>query len=185
MHLCSAEVVILKASQATSFREQIMLLKKDKSRLTKRDPLYKLNPVLDNDGLLRVSRRLERSSLTDREKHPIILPKQSHITQLAVRFYHQEVNHQGRGMTINQIWASGFWILGYNRIVRSQISKCVICRRWRSSVQTQRNGRTTWRPTRTCRAVSLLRGGFVWTIPHQRGSERAQKIRCTLYLSVQ
>ena len=136
--LCSAEVVILKAVQATSFREQIKHLTKNTNKLTKKDPLYKLDPVLDNDGILRVGGRLARSSLTDREKHPIILPKQGHITQLIVRFCHQEVNHQGRGMTINQIRASGFWILGCNRIVRSQISKCVICRRWRSSVQTQK-----------------------------------------------
>ena len=96
--------------QATPFREQIRLLKEDKSKLTKRDPLYKLNPVLDTDSLLRVGGRLERSSLTDREKHLIILPKPGHITQLVVRFCHQEVNHQGRGMTINNIRASGFWI---------------------------------------------------------------------------
>ena len=138
MDLCSAEVVILKAVQATSFGEQIRLLTKNTNKVTKIDPLYKLNPVLDDDGLLRVGGRLNRSSPTDREKHSIIFPKQGHITQLIVSFCHQEVNHQGRGMTTNHIRVSGFWIISCNRIVRSHISKCVICRKWRSSTQTQK-----------------------------------------------
>ena len=41
-------------------------------------------------------------------------------------------------MTITHIRASGFRIIGCNQIVRSHILKCVICRKWCSSVQTQK-----------------------------------------------
>ena len=104
--LCSAETVIIKAVQTQRFAKQIERLKTSKNQnnrirqLRKNDPLYKLDPFIDGSGLLRVCGRLDRSSLEDKEKHPIILPKQGQVTQLIVRSCHEDVQHQGRGLTV-------------------------------------------------------------------------------------
>ena len=66
-------------------------------------------------------------------KHPIILPRKGHVTDLIVRFFHERVCHQGRGITSNEIRANGFWITGLSAAVYRCISCCVICRRLRFS----------------------------------------------------
>ena len=132
--------------QTQNFAKQIVRLKTGKDQnnrirqLRKNDPLYILDPFIDSSGLLIVGGRLDRSALEDKEKHPVILPKQGQITQLIVRTCHEDVHHQGRGLTVNRIRAAGYWLLavGCSRVVRSYISKCVLCRRWRSTLQTQK-----------------------------------------------
>jgi len=66
------------------------------------------------------------------------LPKKSHITKLVVDHCHKQVMHQGQGMTIAQIQNSGYWILGCNSLVSSQIANCVTCRKTRSAPETQK-----------------------------------------------
>ena len=73
--------------------------------------LYRLNPSLDDNGLLRVGGRLKHADLTTAVKHPIILPKKGHVTGLDLiisRFHNMvEHQHQGRGMTLNKIRSAG------------------------------------------------------------------------------
>ena len=71
-------------------------------------------------------------------KHPMILPKKCHVSDLVIRHCHEKVGHQGRGMTINEIRANGFWIIGLSSAVSGLISRCVICRRLRSVTQVQK-----------------------------------------------
>ena len=98
----------------------------------------KLDPFVDPKGVTRVGGRLKLSSLSDRSKHPAILPRDSHITLLVIRHFHNKVKHQGRGMTANEIRASGYWIMGASTAISSAISKCVECRKLRGAVQEQR-----------------------------------------------
>ena len=51
---------------------------------------------------------------------------------------HERVAHEGRGMTINQIRSSGFWVTRCNSLVRSIISKCVRCKQLRGKLQQQK-----------------------------------------------
>ena len=57
------------------------------------------------------------------------------ITKLIVRHYHSRVQHQG--ITLDEIRASGYWILGASSAVSRVISECVTCRKLRGSVQEQ------------------------------------------------
>lgn len=45
------------------------------------------------------------------------------------------MHHQGRGITLNEIKASGYWILGGSSLVARHVSKRVVCRRIRSDTQ--------------------------------------------------
>ena len=51
---------------------------------------------------------------------------------------HDQVAHAGRGITINQVRMSGFWVIGLNIVVRSMISKCVRCKHLRGRFQQQK-----------------------------------------------
>ena len=71
-------------------------------------------------------------------KHPLILPRQSHVTDLLIRHYHNDCNHGGRGMTLNNLRQHGYWIIGGSAAVASLINKCVFCRCSRGVLMTQK-----------------------------------------------
>lgn len=71
-------------------------------------------------------------------KFPIILPGKSHIANLIVKHCHKQVNHQGRGMTINEVRSCGYWIVGGSSAVALHISKCVKCQKLRGVAEEQK-----------------------------------------------
>ncbi|CAI5661726.1 unnamed protein product [Oreochromis niloticus] len=135
-----AELTIIKMVQETAFAQQIKPLQhhdvmqmKDKV-----NELHKLCPFLDDQGILRVGGRLTHAALHPNVKHPAILPRDSHVSALLVKHYHEKTYHQGRGITMNELRANGFWILGCSKIVSSYIYKCVKCRRFRRRTEQQK-----------------------------------------------
>ena len=97
--------------------------------LKKTSSLYKLDPFVDKNGLLRIGGRIRRANVPLEVKHPLILPKKSHISDLIVRYFHESVgHHQGRGVTHNTIRQAGYWIVDGRSTVARTISKCVTCR---------------------------------------------------------
>lgn len=143
-----AELQIIKIVQQEAFPDEMQRLKDVKSStharqdqmkaMTKSSSIRKLDPFLDDDGILRVGGRLRESSIPYDVKHPVILPKKGHITDLILCYYHQSVKHQGRGITQNEIRSSGFWIVGGSSVVSNHISRCVSCRKLRGSPQEQK-----------------------------------------------
>ena len=71
-------------------------------------------------------------------KHPVLLARNSEIAVMIIRWCHEKVAHSGRGITMNYIRSSGFWIINCNAAVRSYISKCVTCRHLRGNFQQQK-----------------------------------------------
>ena len=134
--LANAELFILKLLQAEHFAKEIKRIK-DKTLNTK-NRLYKLDPFLDDSGVLRVGGRLQKSSLSYGIQHPIILPKSGHLVELIIRHCHQKIAHQGRGPTLNELRSRGYWILGCSKAVSSVIYKCVTCRKLRGRPQSQK-----------------------------------------------
>ena len=100
----------------------------DRKTLMKRSSVYKLDPFIDERGLLTVGGRLRKSNLHFIDVHPILLSKDSCITRLIVEWCHQKTAPGGRRLTINEIRRNGFWIVRCNTIVRSLVGKCVKCR---------------------------------------------------------
>ena len=70
-------------------------------------------------------------------QHPLILTQTGHITELIVRHFHERVNHQGRGLTSNEIGGNGFWI-ALSAAASHLIGHCVTCRRLRGYAQLQK-----------------------------------------------
>ena len=102
------------------------------------NPVRKLDPYIDEDGVLRVGGRLKNADYADQVKHPIILPKGSHVTKLIIKHYHEYTKHQGKGMTLNEIRSRGYWIIGGSSAVSTVIASCVTCRKLRGPVIEQR-----------------------------------------------
>lgn len=121
-----AEMEILKVVQKSAFSEEIAVLKAA-SAVKKSSHLYKLSPILQKD-VLRVGGRLARSAMPANAKHPAILPKDHHVTQVIIRKIHQDTGHSGRNYTLSRL-RQQYWVPRANAAIRKQISKCVVCRR--------------------------------------------------------
>jgi hypothetical protein len=101
-------------------------------------PLKDLDSFVGEDDLLRVGGRLKKALETYGVEHPVILPKDSHLSRLIAMHHHQKIAHQGRGFTMNMIRSNGYWIIGCRQIVSSLINKCVTCIKHRGKTASQK-----------------------------------------------
>ena len=132
-----AEHCIIKDLQKNVYQEELKLLSKGVP-LPSHNSLHSLDAFLDKDGVFRVGGRLCNSSLPNSIKHPAIIPKDHHITKMIIAHHHERIEHQGKGLTLNEIRSHGYWIPGINRAVASHIRQCVTCRRHRKPTEEQR-----------------------------------------------
>lgn len=72
---------------AATFQSELIALQHGRI-LLRSNPLNHLIPFLDPQGLLRVGGRLKHALLAYDERHPIILPTESHFTRLVVDACH-------------------------------------------------------------------------------------------------
>lgn len=130
----STEKLIIKEAQFETYGAEIRAIRNG-SGPPKNSPLLPLNPILNDDGLLRVGGRIHRKQVKQgnnhRSAHPIILPKNHHVAVLIIRHYHSKIHHQGRQMTEGVIRSAGYWIVNGKRMISSEIHHCVTCRKLR------------------------------------------------------
>ena len=88
--------------------------------------------------VLPVGGRLTHANVPYHIKHPVILPRKGPLTALIIRHYHQKITHQGRGITMNELHASGFWITGGSSAMARYIADCVSCQKLRGPTQEQK-----------------------------------------------
>ena len=150
--LREAEQEIIRHVQKEAFREEMSKLKKittdyeahredTRSRIRKikeASSLFRLDPFLDHSNLVRIGGRIKQASVSQGVKHPIVLPGQEHISRLLARHYHEKALHQGKGIILNEIRSSGYWIIGGGSVLSRLIHECVTCRMLRAKVQEQK-----------------------------------------------
>ncbi|PIK33816.1 hypothetical protein BSL78_29367 [Apostichopus japonicus] len=129
-------VSVVKIVQQEHFKEELQALKMQRN-VSSTSKLFTLNPFIQ-DGMIRVGGRLRKSMLSLNEKHPVVLPKNGHMTELIIAHCHSLTKHQGRGQTINEIRRQGYWILGGSKTVATFTRKCVLCRKLRRPVEEQK-----------------------------------------------
>ena len=138
--LKTAETVIIKDTQQKVFHREIKILQKpgsDKRKL-KDSRLFKLDPFICDAGLIRVGGRVKRSSLDFGVVHPVIIPKESYVAKLLIAHFHEKSGHSGANTTLNEIRASGYWILQGISLVSAHVQRCVMCRKLRGHTQLQK-----------------------------------------------
>jgi hypothetical protein len=124
--LNDARKIITRLVQESAFPDEINALKSNKS-LKSNSKLLTLNAYIDKDGIICVGGRLNKNSLIrETQKHPYVIPKDHHVTQLIIRHYHNQNLHSGAQATLAAI-RQQFWILNGRSAVRQVIRKCVPC----------------------------------------------------------
>lgn len=88
--------------------------------------LFKLNPVLVG-GLLRVEGRLNKVAIPENIKHPLILSKDQHISELIIRYLHLQLGHSGRNHVLSAA-RKKYWITSGPTAVKRVLSRCLICK---------------------------------------------------------
>jgi hypothetical protein len=137
--LKAAEKVILRCVQQKYFPEEIAVLQKQKSKqacIKKSSPLSKLDPIFQDDLLL-VGGRLRHAPIPEYSKHPVILPKGIHVTNIIIQYYHVISGHICREYML-ALLRRKYWIIQANSAVRSLLSRCVRCRKWKAPVLDQK-----------------------------------------------
>ncbi|KRX98369.1 hypothetical protein T4E_7728, partial [Trichinella pseudospiralis] len=90
--------------------------------------LQQFDPLIDEDGLLRIGGRLQNSDLPEGTKHPILLPDKHPITMAIIRRYHLRQLHCGCESTLATL-RQRYWILRGRREMKGVIYACPCCRR--------------------------------------------------------
>ena len=76
-------------SAESSIKKEIEQLKKG-NQLTKNNKLYQLDVFIDADGAVKVGGGLRHSSISDSLQHPIVIPKDHHVTKLIIAHNHEK-----------------------------------------------------------------------------------------------
>ena len=122
-----AELAIFKRLQQEHFSEAILRLDNG-NNLLRGDPLRKLNPFIDDRGLLRVGGRLHHASMSYENKHPIILSSKCAVVATLVNAIHKVLGHLGRETMVASLKRT-YWIIGLNTLIRNVLYSCVTCRK--------------------------------------------------------
>ncbi|XP_022185769.1 uncharacterized protein LOC111044842 [Nilaparvata lugens] len=126
---CRAALLsIVKLTQEFYFIDTFKLLNKGENPPRE---LHSLAPFIDPSGSLRVGGRLKRSCLPYDSRHPLLLPKSSHLSTLICDQMHRDHHHVGPRTTQSLI-ARKYWIISARNLIRSQIRNCVHCTRMRA-----------------------------------------------------
>ncbi|GFS51319.1 uncharacterized protein TNCV_3533651 [Trichonephila clavipes] len=125
-----ATKIVIQTAQESQFHSEIQLLKK-KHPLPNSSKLLPLGIFLDTDGIIKVGGRLKNSSLSPIQKHPILLPKSHHLTNLVIQHFHHINLHSGPQLTLCCI-RQKFWIPSGRGVVGRLLSKCQTCFRFKA-----------------------------------------------------
>uniref|UniRef100_A0A8D9ARL7 Integrase catalytic domain-containing protein n=1 Tax=Cacopsylla melanoneura TaxID=428564 RepID=A0A8D9ARL7_9HEMI len=118
---------LIKLEQTFHFKKVLSELKN--SSPPKDASLRKLTPFIDDAGLIRVGGRLHNSGLPYDRKHPLLLPKYSHLSILLCDHYHLQALHAGP-RTTQALIQQKFWIISLRDLLRQRIFKCLKCYRY-------------------------------------------------------
>lgn len=125
----AALLYCVRVVQEEHFKNEMKALRKETPKL--KGALARLNPFIDESGLLRVGGRLRNASLPYSARHPLLLPKKGHFVELLVNDRHLKNTHAGCNALL-AILQREFWILSGRRTVRSVLFKCLPCYRLRA-----------------------------------------------------
>lgn len=98
---------IIRTMQHESFAQEMHVLKQEKS-LQKSSPIIKLNPFLDDHGILRVGGRLSRADISFDAKHQVLISSKHPITRLIIKHFHEKCMHGGPKLT-EFVLRQNFW----------------------------------------------------------------------------
>lgn len=130
--------VIIRCVQEIEFKEEKSQLIQRKS-VSKKSKIQNLNPFIDQEGLIRVGGRLKNADTPYNQKHPLILPRNCHLTTLILRDAHDKTLHGGNQLMLAYI-RQKFWIVNAKRAIATMINNCIKCIRYKQQTAQQLMG---------------------------------------------
>ncbi|XP_062557235.1 uncharacterized protein LOC134222107 [Armigeres subalbatus] len=103
------EYILLRQAQRDGFPEEVKILEirrdyKVTRKIEKSSWLYKLRPIIDTDGVIRLDGRLALADVLPFDKrYPIILPRQHDVTKMIIQNYHEKFGHANRETVFNEL----------------------------------------------------------------------------------
>ncbi|XP_025266369.1 uncharacterized protein LOC112638589 [Camponotus floridanus] len=151
----------LRVVQGIHYAAEIAAARESRS-MPKGGHLAKLHPFIDSQGILRVGGRLKHAILTYDERHPMIAPPASWLTQLIVESCHRRTLHGGTQLTLGLLRLR-FWVPRGRAVVKRILHRCVTCVRWRANTPRPLMGDLP--PGRVTPARPFLRTGVDYAGP--------------------
>lgn len=132
-----SQKMLIIGAQLESFPTEYECRKKNRP-IAASSRLASLVPLLDEDGILRSSSRLQNADYLPYDvKYPIILPRDHHITKLIVKQYHEDSKHViGTNHLLSQL-SQKYWILRGREVIRQVESECSTCKRMKAKASEQ------------------------------------------------
>jgi hypothetical protein len=135
--IAEAREAIIRNAQKEAFKDDYKALV-GKRPLTVNSPLVKLNPRLDESGVIRSTSRLEFAEYLPYDtKFPIILPRGHWVTKLIVKSYHEEANHSAGVNFILAQLSQRFWIMAAREEILDWEKSCNECKRRKNKTAKQ------------------------------------------------
>jgi hypothetical protein len=99
----------------------------------------RLSPVLDEMGVLRLHARLaDQETVPFEQRCPAVLPKTHSVTSLIIRHIHESLAQHTTGASHTLvIFRRRFWVEHARQVVRSLVTRCVVCRRNKAAPKQQ------------------------------------------------
>ena len=135
--LQAAETAIVGFVQGKHFKEELKALE-SKGAVMKKSLIYLLEPFLDEERIVQVGGRLRNAPLSEKARHPVIVPKNHRVSKLVVRRAHEFQNgHSGKEYVLALI-RQKFWIVGARPLIKRVVKEFMVCRKLRGNPQVQR-----------------------------------------------
>ncbi|XP_043471735.1 uncharacterized protein LOC122504617 [Leptopilina heterotoma] len=122
--LNAAKDKIIRLIQKEVFSNEIHALENNQS-ISKNSSLISLNPFLDQ-GIIKVGGRLVLADIPENQKHPIVLPKNHHVTKLIIKNEHLNRLHAGVNATLCGVRES-YWPIDGRNTTRHIVRQCTTC----------------------------------------------------------
>lgn len=112
--------------QRKAYRSEIECIKAGETQYPPKSTIIALRPILDNEGILRASGRLEKANRTMDQKHPIIIPGKTRLSFLLLQEAHDRTYHGGTQAMMAYI-RNSFWIPNLRHECKVYRSRCIRC----------------------------------------------------------
>ena len=122
-----ARLLLIKNAQRKCYADEFRCLSAGRD-VTKSSPLHKLNPFLDEEGIIRVGGRIR--------EHCIVIPHQHPISRAIVLYVHNRA-HVGVEWTLGKV-REKYWIVKARPLVKKIVRSCVTCRKLYANPCTQK-----------------------------------------------
>lgn len=130
--------ILIKLHQQEAFACELHHLQQNKP-INSHSKILSLNPIIDQDGLLRVGGRLRNAPLSYSQKHPIILSSHSTLTDLIILHQHLNCFHMGPQLLLATL-RENYCIIHAKNTIKRVLKQCVLYFRLRPHSPMQRMG---------------------------------------------